>query len=69
MPVRDVLVRDTRRHVEHDDTALALDVVTITETTELLLAGSVPDVEADGTKVGRERKRVNLDTESGCRNA
>ena len=29
MPVRHVLVRDTRRDVEHDDTALALDVVSI----------------------------------------
>lgn len=48
VPVGDVLVGDTRGHIEHDDTALALDVVAVTETTELLLAGSVPDVEADG---------------------
>lgn len=62
MPVRDVLVRDTRRHVEHDDTALSLNVVSITETTELLLAGSIPDIEADSTEVGRECQGVNLDT-------
>ena len=55
MPVGDVLVRDTGGDVEHDDTALALNVVSITETTKLLLSGSIPDVEADGTKVGRER--------------
>ena len=65
VPVGDVLIRDTGRHVEHDDTALALNVVTVTETTELLLAGSVPDVEADGTEVGGEGKRVDLDTECG----
>lgn len=67
VPVGDVLVGDTGGHVEHDDTALALDVVTIAETTELLLTGSVPDVEADGAEVGGESERVNLNTESGWR--
>ena len=52
MPVRDVLVRDTGGHVEHNDTTLTLNVVSITETTELLLASGIPDVEADGTEVG-----------------
>ena len=65
MPVGDVLVRDARGHVEHDDTALSLDVVAITETTELLLASGIPDVEADGTKVGGESKWMDLDTEGG----
>ena len=54
MPVGDVLVGDSGGDIEHDDTALALDVVAIAETTELLLAGSVPDVEADRAEVGRE---------------
>lgn len=48
MPVGDVLVGDTRGNVEHDDTALSLDVVAVTETAELLLASGVPNVEADG---------------------
>ena len=65
MPVGDILVRDPGGHVEHDDSTLSLDIISITETTELLLAGSVPDVEADGTEVGGERKRVDLDTECG----
>jgi hypothetical protein len=47
VPVGDVLVGDTRGNIKHDDTALAVDVVAITETTELLLAGGVPDVEDD----------------------
>jgi hypothetical protein len=64
MPVRHVLVGDTRSDIEHDDATLALDVVAVTETTKLLLSGSIPDVEADGTEVGGERERVNLDTES-----
>jgi hypothetical protein len=51
MPIGDVLVGDTGGDVEHDDTALALDVVTVTETTELLLTSSVPHVETDGAKV------------------
>ena len=54
MPVGHVLVGDSGGDIEHDDTALALDVVAIAKTTELLLAGGVPDVEADRTEVGRE---------------
>lgn len=52
MPVGNVLVGDTGGDIEHDDPALSLDVVTISETTKLLLACGIPDVEADGTKVG-----------------
>lgn len=47
VPVGHVLVGDTRGYVEHDDTTLALDVVSVTETTELLLSSCVPDIEAD----------------------
>ena len=55
VPVGDVLVGDTRGHIEHDDTALAVDVVTVSETTELLLTGCVPDVELDLAEVLRNR--------------
>ena len=65
MPVGDVLVCDTRGNIEHDDTALAVDVVAVTETTELLLSRGIPDVEADGAQVGVELERVHLDTEGG----
>lgn len=65
VPVGHVLVGNTRSHVEHDDTALTLDVVSITQTTKLLLSRSVPDVEADGAEVGVELKRVYLNTECG----
>ena len=65
VPVRYVLVGDAGGDVEHDDTALALNVVTIAETTELLLTGGIPDVEADRAEVGGERERVDLDTEGG----
>ena len=51
MPVGNVLVCDTRGNVEHDNTTLAVDVVSITQTTELLLTCCVPDVELDGSEV------------------
>jgi hypothetical protein len=51
VPVGNVLVRDTGGDVKHDDTALAVDVVTVTETAELLLAGRIPDVESDLAEV------------------
>lgn len=51
VPVRDVLVGNTGSNIEHDDTALAVDVVAITETTELLLTSGIPDIELDSTVV------------------
>lgn len=51
MPVGNVLVGDTRGDVEHDDTALAVDVVAIAQTTKLLLASGIPDIELDLTVV------------------
>jgi hypothetical protein len=66
VPVGNVLVGDSGGNIEHDDTALTLNVVSVSETTELFLSGSVPDVEADGTEVGVESQRVDFDTESGC---
>jgi hypothetical protein len=51
VPVGNVLICDTRRHVKHDNTTLSVDVVSITETTELLLTSGVPDVELDLAEV------------------
>lgn len=51
VPVGDVLVCDTRGNVEHDDTALAIDVVSIAKTTELFLPSSVPYVELNLAQV------------------
>jgi len=65
MPVWDVLVGDTRGNVEHDDTALAVDVVSISQATELLLTSGIPDVKLDLAQVRGEAKWVNFDTESG----
>merc|ERR1712000_114209 len=65
VPVGDVLVGNARCDVEHDDTALSVDVVTIAETTELLLTSGVPDIELDLTVVGGEAKGVDFDTQGG----
>lgn len=65
MPVWHVLVRDARRHVEHDDGTLALDVVAVAQAAEFLLAGGVPHIEPDGAAVGVENERMHFDAERG----
>ncbi len=47
VPVRNILVRASGRDIKHDDAALPVDVVSITEPTELLLTSRVPNVELD----------------------
>ena len=51
VPVGNVLVGNTGGDIEHDDTALTVDVVSITKATELLLTSSVPDIELDVAQV------------------
>jgi hypothetical protein len=51
VPVGNVLVGDTGGDIEHDDTGLAVDIVAITEATELLLAGGIPDIKLDVAQV------------------
>ena len=65
MPVGNVLVGNAGGDIEHDDTALALDVVTIAKSTELFLTSSIPHVETDSAKVCSEGQRMNLNTEGG----
>ena len=62
MPIGHVLVCDAGRHVEHDDGTLTLNVVAITQTAELLLAGSVPNVEGQRPTIRGESQWVHLDT-------
>jgi hypothetical protein len=51
VPVGNVLVSDAGGDIEHDDAALAVDVVSITQTAELFLACSIPDIEHDVAEV------------------
>ena len=54
VPVGHVLVGDARGDVEHDDAALAVDVVAVAEAAEFFLAGGVPDIELDAAVVLEE---------------
>merc|ERR1719384_566233 len=65
VPVGHVLVSHTGGHIKHDDGTLSLNVVTVPESSKLLLAGSVPDVETDSSSVCVEHQGVDLDSESG----
>ena len=65
VPVGYVLVGVTASDVEHDDGAVALDVVTVTEATELLLTSGIPAVEGDLATVGLEGEGVDVDTDGG----
>jgi hypothetical protein len=68
VPVGNVLVGDTRGHIEHDDTALAVNVVSIAQTTELLLTSGIPHVELDCAQVLRELARTRGgDEQAGVR--
>lgn len=51
MPIWYVLVGNTRSDVKHDDSALAIDVITISQPPEFLLACCVPDIELDASVV------------------
>lgn len=66
MPIGDVLVGNPGGDIKHDDATLALDVVAIPQASKLLLPCSIPDIEADGTEVGREAQWVHLDAKSCC---
>jgi hypothetical protein len=65
MPVRDVLVGDTGRDIEHDDTTLPLNVVSISQATKLLLTRGIPNIETDGSEVRVELQWVDFDTKGG----
>ena len=64
-PVGHVAVGLARSNFEHDDGAVTLDVVTVTEATELFLAGGVPAVEADLAAGGLEGEGMDVDTDGG----
>ena len=64
VPLWDVLVGDSGADIEHDDTAVSVDVVAISEATKLLLTGGVPNIEQDLAFSSEERHWIDLDTES-----
>ena len=66
MPIWYILVCDPSCDIKHDNGTLTLDVVAISQASELLLACSVPDVKSDWTSVGIEHQRMYLNTKGGC---
>jgi len=58
MPVGNVLVGNSRSDVEHDDTALTVNVVSISQPAKLLLTSGIPNIELEFTKVGKKAKRA-----------
>jgi hypothetical protein len=72
MPRGHILVGDSTRHVKHDDCAISLDVVTVSQSSKLLLSSTrrrgleerrdirVPGVEADWAKVGVKNQGIDL---------
>ena len=65
MPCGHILVGETRRDVEHDDGALAVDVVAVAKATKLLLTCRVPAIEPDLASVRREVQGADLDADRG----
>lgn len=58
MPVGNILVGDSGGNVEHNDTTFTVDVIPISQSSELLLAGSIPHIELELTEVGEETERT-----------
>lgn len=52
VPLRNIFIGDSGGDVEHHDSGISTNVVTFTETTELFLTSSIPNVESDGTLSG-----------------
>ena len=65
VPLGHVGVGDAGADVKHDDTAVATDVISVSESTEFLLTGGIPNIEDDVSVGGVERHGVHLDTKGG----
>ena len=54
MPLRNILIGNTRSDVEHDDGTVGSNVVALPKTTQLLLPSSIPDNKTNGSMGGVE---------------
>mmetsp|Transcript_59848 Transcript_59848/g.107698 ORF Transcript_59848/g.107698 Transcript_59848/m.107698 type:complete len:213 (-) Transcript_59848:119-757(-) len=62
VPVGHVFVSNAGSHVEHNDGALPLDVVSITQTAKLFLTSCIPNVEAKWPAVCREFQGMHFNS-------
>lgn len=63
VPLWYIGVSNAGANIEHDNTAVSTDVVTITKTSEFLLTSGIPNVEFDLAVVCEECHGVDLNTE------
>ena len=66
VPVGNILVGDTRRHIKHNDGTLSLDIVSVSQSSKLFLPSSVPYIESDWSTVGIKYKRMYFYSKSCC---
>ena len=45
VPFRNILISDARANIEHDNAAMAANVIPITKSSQFFLAGCVPNIE------------------------
>ena len=64
VPLWNVLVGNSGADIEHDDTALSSNIVSISEPSEFLLTGGIPHVEQNLSLGSEEWHWVHLDSES-----
>lgn len=64
VPVGYIFVRYSGCNVKHNYGALSLNVVTITETTKLLLTSGIPHVEANRATIGMKDQWMYLHSQS-----
>ena len=62
VPFGDILVGDPGGHIEHDDGGMGANIISFPETSELLLSGSIPDSQLDGSVVCIEGDGADFDT-------
>lgn len=60
MPVGNILIGNPRGDVEHDNTTFTVDVVAVSQSSELLLAGGIPYIELEFTEVGEETEGASM---------
>jgi hypothetical protein len=65
VPIWNILVRGPGSDIKHDDGTIALDIISVTQSSELFLSSSVPNIEADDAAVCMERKGVNFHPDGG----
>lgn len=63
VPLWNVRVGNARAYIKHDDAALTANVITITQSSKLLLTCGIPNVENDLTVVSEKGHRVDFNTE------